>query len=217
MSGDTLSPATNPHRDLSTSTRSRPTNANALVLYAGRVHREKGVDILVRAFARLPEDLRRSWRLAIVGPYRDSEGGSGEAYLAQLRHLVADVADRISFEGPEFDYAKLLRWYGRARIFVYPSIAERGETLGVAPLEAMAAGCCTIVSSLACFHDFIEDRHTGLVFDHRAPDPVAALVSVLASAMRDVDAAARLGEQGRIAGRAFRLEAIVRRYEELVG
>jgi glycosyltransferase involved in cell wall biosynthesis len=198
--------------------RSQPlSERESLVLYAGRVHREKGLDILIRAFARLPSDLQASWRLAIVGPIRTQEGGSGEAYLDELRRAAAGLADRVSFDGPEFDYAKLLRWYARARIFAYPSIAERGETLGVAPLEAMAAGCCTIVSGLECFRDFIKDRDTGLIFDHRAPDPAAALVPVLESAMRDTSAAATLAERGHIAGRAFRLDATVRRYEELAG
>jgi glycosyltransferase involved in cell wall biosynthesis len=196
---------------------SQPFNEReALLLYVGRVHREKGLDILIRAFVRLLEDPRKSWRLAIVGPFQTREGGSGKAYLEELRRLAAEVADRVSFEGPQFDYAKLLRWYGRARLFVYPSVAEKGEALGVAPLEAMAAGCCTVVSALECFQDYIEHGRTGLVFDHRAPDPAATLVSVLESAMHETNTAAEIAEQGRIAGRAFHLDVVVRQYEALL-
>jgi glycosyltransferase involved in cell wall biosynthesis len=40
-------------------------------------------------------------------------------------------------------------------MFVYPCLAEQGETFGLAPLEAVACGAVPIVSDLSCFGDFI--------------------------------------------------------------
>ena len=43
-----------------------------------------------------------------------------------------------------------------SKFFIYPSKAERGETFGLSVLEAMSCGTVPIVSSLACFKDFLE-------------------------------------------------------------
>ncbi len=79
--------------------------------------------------------------------------------------------------GPIFDEGKLIAEYQAASVFVYPSLAEKGEALGLAPLEAMAAGCATIVSGLRCFDDFVENGVSGLKFDHRSRGAEAGLAS----------------------------------------
>jgi glycosyltransferase involved in cell wall biosynthesis len=62
-----------------------------------------------------------------------------------------------------------------AAVFVYPSLAEQGETFGLAPLEAMACGAVPIVSDLACFGDYITPGVNGLVFNHRASNAAGLL------------------------------------------
>src|SRR5207253_4549263 len=120
------------------------------------------------------------WNLRIIGPHEISQGGDGAEYLTRLRELANPLGPRCAFVGPVFEEAALLREYQAASIFVYPSLAETGEALGLAPLEAMAAGCAVIVSSLGCFDDFIDDGTTGLKFDHRCDDPAAGLAAQLA-------------------------------------
>jgi glycosyltransferase involved in cell wall biosynthesis len=142
-------------------------------LYVGRVHPEKGIHLLIEAFAGAKRALTAGWRLIVVGPTDVKLGGGGENYLADLQSRAAG-ADVI-FRGPVFDRAKLADEYDNARIFVYPSLAEKGESFGLAPLEAMTHGCAVIVSDLGCFHDFISADKTGIVFDHRGADPVAKL------------------------------------------
>ena len=73
--------------------------------------------------------------------------------------------DPVDFVEPVFDNHALEQEYRRASIFVYPSLAL-GESFGLAPLEAMAFGTPPIVSSLACFRDFLVPDENGLVFDH---------------------------------------------------
>ncbi len=149
------------------------------LLYVGRLHPEKGVHLLVEAFARLGERAA-GWRLALVGPHDSAAGGGGEAYLARLRRLAAPLGERVAFVGPLYDEAELRARYLGASLFCYPSLAESGEALGMAPLEAMAMGGVPVVSSLDCFADFLEPGATGFRFDHRAADPVAALAETLA-------------------------------------
>jgi glycosyltransferase involved in cell wall biosynthesis len=141
-----------------------------IILYTGRIHPEKGLDILIKSFAVL--DLK-GWRLLIVGPYSTETGGGGDAYVAQLKVLAQN--SKVIFLEPVFDIDKLNKIYSKAAVFVYPSVAEQGETFGVSPLEAMSWGCATIVSDLDCFKDFLIHNKNGLCFDHRSEERVEIL------------------------------------------
>ena len=157
----------------------------SIILYVGRIAPEKGLDLLVRAYVALPEELREKWKLRIIGPAEVSRGGAGRTYLGRLRERAAAVASRVEFPGPVFDENKLRSELGRASLFVYPSMAERGETFGLAPLEAMSCGCPALVSGLACFRDFIEAEKDGFVFDHKADNPAEALSLKLRSLLEN--------------------------------
>jgi glycosyltransferase involved in cell wall biosynthesis len=149
------------------------------ILYVGRVHPEKGIELLLQAFARAKAQSLPNWKLEIVGPWETRDGGGGDRWANSLRDR--QVHPDIEWSGPLFRHDELAARYRRAQVFAYPSLAERGETFGLAPLEAMAWGAVPIVSALACFKDFVAPRQNGFVFDHRAADPVASLATVLAS------------------------------------
>jgi glycosyltransferase involved in cell wall biosynthesis len=156
------------------------------ILYCGRIHPEKGLDLLIPAVQGLPP----GWTVELVGPWETSQGGAGKAYLDQLKALAQGFP--ITFHGPEFNMERLSQHYRRASIFVYPSVAEQGETFGLAPLEAMAWGCVPVVSDLACFKDFIRPGENGLIFEHRPPDPVGALGRALSELMQNPQTRERL-------------------------
>src|SRR5438067_6902194 len=170
----------------------RPKN----VLYVGRVHPEKGVHVLVEAFASGARSAFADWRLMIVGPTETKLGGGGEAYLASLQRFAQKAEGKISFAGPIFDSTKLANAYRNAHPFVYPSLSERGESFGLAPLEAMAHGCAVLVSDLDCFHDFIRDKETGFIFDHRAQPVAETLRAKIDNIIADETALARVAAAG---------------------
>jgi len=149
-----------------------------VILYSGRVHPEKGLDLLMTAL-QLPELGRfwEEWRVEIVGPWSVSGGGGGEAYLKRLQAMAANLP--VVFRGAVNDPEQLALHYQRAALFVYPSVAEKGESFGLAPLEAMAYGAVPIVSDLACFKDFIDPTNNGRIFDHRSASPEVALGNLL--------------------------------------
>src|SRR2546430_1961568 len=76
------------------------------------------------------------WTLAILGPPAIAQGGDGIASLDESKALAAPVGPRCQFVGPVFDQEALIREDRRGTIFVYPSLAEKGESFGLAPLEA---------------------------------------------------------------------------------
>ena len=143
-------------RDLSSKMR--------VILFCGRVHPEKGLELLTSTIQALPDN----WILKIVGPYKIAEGGGGEEYLRLLKRIFN--SPKFQFIEPIYDVNKLNLLYKEASIFVYPSIAEKGETFGLAPLEAMAWSAVPVVSDLNCFKDFIFHGKNGLIFDHRSED-----------------------------------------------
>ncbi len=132
-----------------------------VLLFAGRVHPEKGVHLLCEAFLALPSSLRDLWRLLIAGSADASHGGGGPAYEQRLQSLAARSGDRIRLIGHVADDHELARLYASARLFVYPSLAATGETFGAAPLEALYWGCPVLVSHLPCFREFLRESVNG--------------------------------------------------------
>lgn len=184
----------------------RPTAPRPLVLgYVGRIHPEKGLGLLLAAAARLAAraDLP-PWRLELVGPVAIAQGGGGPGYRDSLqREFGPQLGERLSFSPAEFDSARLATRYGRMDIFCYPSLAEQGETFGVAVAEAMAAGGAPVVSDLECFRELVSQDSTGLVFDHRASLPVAGLADALARLLADAGLRQRLAIRGQEYVRRF--------------
>lgn len=180
------------------------------ILFVGRVHPEKGVHLLIESFAGKPSALA-DWKLVIVGPWEIKFGGGGERYLADLARRAHD-ADVI-FRGPIFEPVELEKEYRSARVFVYPSLAERGETFGLAALEAMAHGCAVFVSDLGCFHDLVQDSTTGFIFNHRARNPVESLRKTIADAILAPALLARVAEAGYHAATvAYSLSRVASRF-----
>jgi glycosyltransferase involved in cell wall biosynthesis len=163
------------------------------ILFVGRLHPEKGVHLLLKALATFPRGRLDGWRVEIVGPHEVRLGGGGAEYWRGLQELAKPIAASIEWAGPVFDSARLAAIYRSASIFVYPSLADRGETFGLAPLEAMSHGCAPIVSNLACFRDFIDDREEGLTFDHQSRAPEIQLAARLRQLMDDPTLCKRTG------------------------
>ncbi len=100
------------------------------------------------------------------------------------RNRTEAAARTVEWTGPIFDEKNLTAEYRSAMLFVYPSVAETGEALPVAPLEAMANGCAPLVSNLLCFRDYIEDGVNGFVFDHRGENAQKTLAERLEAVLQ---------------------------------
>ena len=140
------------------------------VLYAGRLSREKGVDLLVDAFI---EAHRRDPRLHLV-----LAGGGPEEGLLRER-----LGDRATFLGWLSGEA-LARAYASADAFLFASTTE---TFGQVILEAQASGLPVVAVERGGPASLIEHRETGLL---APPD-----VSALADAVGAVISTPRLSER----------------------
>lgn len=196
---------------LAAARRPSATDAPVRIGYIGRLHPEKGLELLVRAARLLAEAPGLPpWTLLLRGPADVPRGGGGDAFLQQLRALApALFADgRVAFAPAEFDPAALADAYGALDIFAYPSLAASGETFGVSVAEAMASGAAPVVSDLPCFTDLVTHGRNGLVFARAASDPAAALADALAGLIRDPARRAALAAAARVAAARCDLPAV---------
>jgi len=103
-----------------------------VALFLSRLSREKGLDLLIPAFADLArEGFAHGWALVLAGP--DDRG-----YESVVRKMVSEhrLNDRVFFTGM-LQGARKLSLYQRADVFVLPSYSEN---FGLVVAEAMACG-----------------------------------------------------------------------------
>jgi glycosyltransferase involved in cell wall biosynthesis len=172
-----------------------------LVTTATLVHR-KGIDVLLHAMTRLDASVR----LAVAG-----DGPEREALVAEAQKLGLDA--RVAWLGRRDTVGDLLH---AADIAVLPS---RAEGLGIAALEAMAAGRPVVASRVGGLAEAVVDGGTGLLVEADEPEALAHALSRLAT---DRTLAARLGGAGRARVEAEFLPARMvdgydRLYRQLLG
>lgn len=163
------------------------------VLFTGRIHPEKGLDLLVKAAARA-RDRVPNIALTLIGPSEVERGGGGARFVEELRGLAGDTP--LTFGANIADPRELATALRSCDAYCYPSVAFFGEASPVAPLEAIACGAPTVVSDLPQFAGYIQDEQTGLVFAREAPDAVDRLAAQLVRILSDEARARRLSEAG---------------------
>jgi glycosyltransferase involved in cell wall biosynthesis len=173
--------------------------------FVGRLHPEKGLELLLRAAGRLvAEPGLPPWRVVLRGPSDVRRGGGGEAYVQRLKtEFAGQLGGRLAWEPPIFEEAALAKFYGTLDIFCYPSLAAQGEGLSVAPLEAMAAGAVPVLSRLDCYRDMLREGANGFAFDHTAPEAEVGLAVVLARLIQDPDLRRTTAAQAQAEARRF--------------
>lgn len=131
------------------------------VLFVGRLTTEKGIDVLLRAFARLDPALKTT--LDIVG------GGDQRKTLEQLAEQLG-VADHVTFHGHASE-EDLRHLYTRASVFAIASIAELQS---IATMEAMASGLPVVAANAVALPHLVHDGENGYLFEPGNDEEMAA-------------------------------------------
>jgi glycosyltransferase involved in cell wall biosynthesis len=157
-----------------------------VVLYVGRMVREKGVAVLVEAMP---------WVLAQRPGTRFVLAGSGYLDGLKARAAALRLGDRVHFTGFISD-EDLRRLYAVADVAVYPSLYE---PFGIVALEAMAAKVPLVTSDIGGFREIVEHEVTGIVtWANNAESLAWGILQVLgdpAQAKRRVKAAYQRAER----------------------
>jgi starch synthase len=159
--------------------------ARPAVIFVGRITRQKGVPVLLRAAASLAPQAQ----LVLLAGQPDTPELAGEVTglvtsLQQTRSGVIWIPEML----PKREVIQLL---SHATVFACPSLYE---PLGIVNLEAMACGTAVVGSQVGGIPEVVTDGETGLLVP---PDDPAALAAALNALLLDPARAAAMGTAGR--------------------
>jgi glycosyltransferase involved in cell wall biosynthesis len=141
--------------------------------YVGRLAREKGLQHLIDAVARLPDRPQ----LVLAGDSSDLAGGGERAHL-ERRARSAGVDARFLGPLPTADLALL---YSSLDVLALPSV-EALEAYGMVQVEAMLCGTPVVASALPGVREVVGRTGMGLTV---APGDVDALAAALDRVLAD--------------------------------
>ena len=174
------------------------------LLTVGRLHRQKGYDCLIQAFAQVRKECS-ALKLLIVGE------GEEENNLKNLAKSL-DLTDQVIFAGLRLDSDTL---YPFAELFILPS---RWEGMPNAVLEAMAAGKPVVATEVGGVPELVLHGETGILVPPGDPDALAhAILDLCTDPVKahTMGAAARVRVQEH-----FRIAAMIEKtdglYQELL-
>ena len=178
--------------------RSGPTGPPTIV-FAGRLAPEKGVDVLLRAFAHLAAEVPDS-RLVIAG-----DGPLRGRLVAET--TAAGLADRVEFAG-HLSREAVERRFADAWVQAVPSTWD--EPFGIVAAEAMMRGTAVVASESGGLAEIVAPGQTGALV---RPGDSTALSRALVPFLIDRAAAERAGRTGRARALAhFGEDAFVERF-----
>lgn len=156
--------------------------SDRIVLYVGRLDREKGVSHLLEAMARVLLAVPQG-RLVIAGK------GVLEGNLVEMARSL-HIDDRVTFMGYVQD-EPLAALYRSADVLAVPSLYE---PFGIVALEGMVCGRPVVASDVGGLTEIIVEDQTGL---RVPPGDSSALARAIAHLLTDEQAAARMGAAAR--------------------
>jgi glycosyltransferase involved in cell wall biosynthesis len=138
-----------------------------VILFLGRLHKIKGIDLLINAFADIVKEFDDA-RLVVAGP--------DDGYLSTLKSLTEGLGliEKVLFPGALFDEDKL-EAYVDADVYALTSSYEMSPT---SIFEALACGTPVIVTDRCGIADIIKDK-AGLVVPYEKEPLTQALFNLL--------------------------------------
>jgi len=153
-----------------------------VLLFLGRIHQKKGLDILAKAFGQIARN-RKDLHLLIIGPDNDN-------YRSQVERLLESegVLDRTTFTGMLTEREKLA---GLSRADICP-IPSYSDVRTIVALEAMACRLPVVITRQCHFPEVAEAR-AGIVIEPNA-DQLADAINRL---LDNPGLCKEMGENGR--------------------
>jgi len=159
--------------------------ARPTVVFVGRITRQKGLPVLLRAAGALDPGTQ----LVIAAGQPDTPELAAEV-TTLVEQLQAARSGVIWLSGM-LAKREVIQLLSHATVFACPSLYE---PLGIVNLEAMACGTAVVASRVGGIPEVVADGETGLLVP--PGDPVA-LADALNTVVRDTGRAAAMGQLGR--------------------
>lgn len=161
-----------------------------VLLFAGRLSNNKGVDRLVRALPELSKK-HKDLALVIVGSKWFSQNDVTD-YVAYVRALAKKLPIPVvttGFVAP----SEIQNWFAAADLFVCTSVWQ--EPLARVHYEAMAAGLPIVTTARGGNAEVINLNENGLVVEN--PEDPGAFVEKISQILSNQSLMKRMGEKGR--------------------
>lgn len=127
-----------------------------VIINVGRIGSpEKGIDILMEAFSKIPDIKSLNWKLILIGEIHEKFSN----YIREFLLKNPDIKDKIIFKGAIYDRKKLFEEYDKSKIFCCTS---NYESFGIAMLEAASCGNVIISTDVGIASE-ITERGNGAV------------------------------------------------------
>jgi len=135
-------------------------------IFVGSIVESKGVFELIESVHILQSKYKKKISVYVIGGSADKET------LSSAKSLVGqyNLGSRIIFLG-RCDPKELSIYYQISSIFLFPS---HSETMGMALIEAMSAGCIPVVFNNSSMSYIVEDGRSGWVAENLDSDDLAA-------------------------------------------
>lgn len=175
------------------------------ILYVGRLHKIKGIDVLLNAVPKLMEKMQHL-HIYITG------SGPEEGNLKKLVKTL-NIEENVKFLGFASNGQKY-PYYKSADVCVFPSLYE---TFGIVLLEAMALGKPIVASNVGGIPFLVEHGKNGLLFDCGNVEDLAEKTRIL---LENKELREKMGKTGKEMVKKFSWEIIAERtiamYKEIL-
>jgi phosphoheptose isomerase len=130
-----------------------------VILHVGRMVPRKGIDTVIRGYARFLADHEAPVKLLIVGGESDEPDPELTPEIGRLQRVATElgVQDRVRFVGRR-GRSQLKYYYSAADLFV---TTPWYEPFGITPLEAMACGTPVVAANVGGLKFSVRDGETG--------------------------------------------------------
>ena len=171
------------------------------ILAAGRLTDQKGFDLLIEAWAKIPKATRLGWRIVVIGE------GKGLGPLQQhAKHL--NVFNEIEFKGQVSD---VTTEYLNSDFFV---LSSRFEGFGLVLVEALSFSVPVVsFDCLAGPSEIVEDRLNGILVP---PNDIEGLSKAISEMISDENLRDQLAENSSLTLTRFSKVTISKQWLELL-
>lgn len=170
-----------------------------LIAFVANLNYRKGHEYLLEAMSQLALDFNDIHLLLV---------GEGEL-RSDLEELTAklNIKDKVSFMGYQPDVPGLLN---EVDLYVHASTLE---PLGIAVLEAMAAGKCVVATKVGGVPEIVKDGRTGILVPSK---DAAALANAIRYLKNNSLLASEMGNAGRnLVERVFDIREVAKKYQDV--
>lgn len=152
-----------------------------IVLFTGRIHREKGIDVLIESVYNLRD---KDFVLLIAGDGK-------EDYKSELKEKINKLGleDKVFFVGFFSDINPLIK---ESDFGVCPSVGR--ESFGLSVVEFMQLGKAVITTNNGAQKEYIKDKETGLLIN---PNSIEELTQAIEFLLDNKDIREKIGSNAQ--------------------